>query len=61
MLIMNRKMFINDLKELIEKYKLDKIIGFKSVKLANSIWWIIYSMYELPKEGEKDELERIYY
>lgn len=51
---MDRNKFIKDLKELIEKYKLDKIVGFRSEKLANSIWWIIYSMYELPKEREEE-------
>ena len=45
---MNKKNFLIELKELLEKYKLDKITGFKSVNLALGIEKILESLYDLP-------------
>lgn len=46
---MNKKMFINDLQILLSEYKMDKITGFNSKKLATSIYWILYTFYDFPK------------
>ena len=47
---MNKRMFIVELKELIEKYKIDKISKIKSDKLAKGIFWLIVNIYEWNSE-----------
>lgn len=50
---MNEKKFIIELKELIEKYKLDKITGFKSVNLALGLESVLISLYDMPIGDKK--------
>ena len=45
---MNKNKFIREFSQLLEKYKLDKIIGFSSIKLAICIYNMLESIYDLP-------------
>lgn len=47
---MNKNKFIKELSEIIERYKLDKIVGVDKRKLALGIYGLLVDIYDLPKK-----------
>lgn len=50
---MNRNEFIKELKEMLEKYQIDKGAKIQSIKLAKTIYWILVSLYDFNNEEIK--------